>query len=128
MSASAQQVTQLALPSGAIAPLVIGICIVLVLVGGVWIGVRRREPPVPPGERPRARAWQTREEHDRGAPPDHGPGNQGDGTRSHESRRTEPDVMPADGRRRLPHEVHDSGVHAGKTPAHPRRHSGPNID
>ncbi|WP_051950840.1 DUF6479 family protein [Actinacidiphila yeochonensis] len=128
MSVSAQQMTQLALPDGAIAPLVIGICIVLVLIGGVWIGMRRREPPVPPGEHPRSGAWQTRQEHETGAPPDHGPGHQGDGARSHDARLTEPDVMPTDGRRRFPHEVHDSGVHAGRVPSHPRRHSGPNVD
>jgi len=102
--------------------------IVLVLIGAVWLGMRRREPPLPPGEHPRSGAWQTRQEHDVGAPPDHGPGHQGDGARTHESRLTEPEVMPTDGRRRFPHEVHDSGVHAGRVPSHPRRHSGPNVD
>ena len=130
MSVSEQHMTQLALPAGAVGPLVIGICIVIVLVAAVWFGMRRmgKEPAVPSGLRARSGAWQTRQEHDSGAPDDHGPGHQGDGHRTHDARGVEPDEMPRDGRRRLPHEVHDSGVRSGKVRSHPRRHSGPNID
>ncbi|WP_335978796.1 MULTISPECIES: DUF6479 family protein [Streptomycetaceae] len=130
MSLSEQHMVQLALPAGSIGPLVIGICIVIVLIAAVVFGMRRmgRDPRVPTGTRPRSGAWATRQEHDQGAPPDHGPGHQGDGRRTHDARKIEADEMPQDGRRRFPHEVHDSGVRAGRVPSHPRRHSGPNVD
>ncbi|SDO49971.1 DUF6479 family protein [Actinacidiphila guanduensis] len=129
MSLSEQYTTQLALPDRAVGPLIIGICIVIVLIGAVYVGMRRvgREPPLPRGRRPRAGAWQTRHEEFDG-PSDHGPGHQGEAARSHDSREVEPDVMPTDGRRRFPHEVHDAGVHAGRARTHGRRHSGPNVD
>jgi hypothetical protein len=113
-----------------IGPLVIGICIVLVLIAAVWLGMRRmgRDPAVPRGERPRSGSWQTRQEHDSGAPDDHGPGHQGVSARTHESRQPEPDEMPQDGRRRMPYEVHSSGVREGRERAHGKRHSGPNVD
>jgi hypothetical protein len=110
-------------------PMIIGVCIVLMLIGAVWIGMRRREPSITPGKRPREGAWQTRQEHDTGpAADDHGPGHQDSGPRSHESRQPRPDEMPQDGRRRLPHEISPSGVREGRVRTRPRRHSGPNVD
>ncbi|WP_329137856.1 DUF6479 family protein [Streptomyces sp. NBC_01476] len=113
-----------------IGPMVIGVCIVIVLIAAVWLGMRRmgRGPAVPRGPRPRSGAWQTRQEHDSGAPDDHGPGHQESTARTHESRQPEPDEMPQDGRRRLPYEVHSSGVRAGRERTHGKRHSGPNVD
>ncbi|MEW1866422.1 MULTISPECIES: DUF6479 family protein [unclassified Streptomyces] len=130
MSLSEQHMVQLALPAGSIGPLVIGICIVIVLIAAVVFGMRRvgRGPAVPRGRRPRSGAWETRQEYDSGAPPDHGPGHQGDGHRSHDERRIEPDEMPRDGRRRLPHEVHASGVRGGRVRSHTQRHGGHNVD
>ncbi|WP_399129940.1 DUF6479 family protein [Actinacidiphila sp. ITFR-21] len=114
----------------AIGPLVIGICMVIVLILAVWLGMRRvgRGPRVPRGERPRSGAWQTRQEHDTGAPADHGPGHQESTARTHESRQPVPDEMPRDGRRRMPYEVRSSGVRGGRERVHPKRHSGPNVD
>lgn len=124
-----QAAAEIAGPSaGSIAPLVLGIIVVAVLITAVWVGIRRHEPPVPKGPRPRSGAWATRQEHDHGAPPDHGPGHQGEGPRTHESREPEPHEMPRDGRRRMPYEVRDTGVRGGKTRTRPRRHSGPNVD
>ena len=113
-----------------IGPLVFGICMVALLIAAVWFGRRRseREPKVPRGTRHRSGAWQTPGESQNGGADDHGPGFQGEGARSHESRGTEPDEMPRDGRRRFPHEVNPSGVHAGRVRTHPRRHGGHNVD
>jgi hypothetical protein len=131
MSLSQSAAVLLAGPdAGAIGPLVIGIAIVCMLIGAVWFGMRRvgKEPPLPRGTRPRAGAWHTRQEYDTGSPPDHGPGHQDEGPRTHESREPRPDEMPQDGRRRMPYEVRDAGVHGGKERTRPRRHSGPNVD
>ncbi|WP_405589341.1 DUF6479 family protein [Streptomyces sp. NBC_01190] len=113
-----------------IGPLILGILIVIVLILGVWLGIRRvgRGPGVPRGKRARSGAWQTRQEHDTGAPDDHGPGHQEPGPRTHESRQPEPDEMPRDGRRRLPYEVHSSGVKGGRLRTRPKRHGGHNVD
>lgn len=133
MSAYAQHDVQLAITNDflvGIGPLVIGIIIVGLLIAAVWFGRRRseREPEVPRGTRARSGAWQTPREGENGGAEDHGPGHQGSTARSHEARGLEPDEVPQDGRRRLPHELHHSGVHAGRIRTHPRRHSGPNLD
>ncbi|HEY5836834.1 DUF6479 family protein [Streptomyces sp.] len=113
-----------------IGPLVIGVCIVIVLIAAVWLGMRRvgRDPAVPRGTRPRSGAWQTRQEHETGAPEGHGPGHQDSGPRTHESRQPVPDEVPRDGRRRFPHELRPYGVREGRIRTTPRRHSGPNLD
>lgn len=112
-----------------IGPIVIGVCIVLLLIGAVWWGMRQRKPVPPREARPRQGAWQTRQEHDTGTVgEDHGPGHQDSGPRSHESRQPRPAEMPRDGRRRFPHEISDSGVREGRVRTTPRRHSGPNVD
>jgi hypothetical protein len=133
MSAYDHPAVQLAsnnLQLGSIGPLIIGICIVIVLILAVWLGIRRlgRGPAVPPGGQPRSGAWATRQEHDTGAPEDHGPGHQESGARTHESRRSQPYPMPQDGRRRMPYEVRSSGVRSGRDGAQPKRHSGRNVD
>ncbi|WP_328912674.1 MULTISPECIES: DUF6479 family protein [unclassified Streptomyces] len=133
MSLYAHHAVQLAVTNDflvGIGPLVIGLCIVGLLITAVWFGRRRsRHQPGPPeGTRPRSGAWQTRQEHDAGAPPDHGPGHQGKTPRSHESHEPQPEEVPRDGRRRLPHELHSSGVREGPFRTKPRRHSGPNTD
>jgi len=111
-------------------PLIIGICIVALLIAAVGYGIWRssREPEVPKGKRARSGAWQTPSEARDGGAEDHGAGHQGEGRRSHEARGIEPDEVPQDGRRRLPHELGSSGVHAGRPRTRGRRHSGPNID
>lgn len=116
--------------SGSIGPLILGIVVVIVLIAAVWMGIQRvgREPPLPRGKRPRSGAWSTRQEHDAGAPEDHGPGHQDENPRTHELREPQPDEMPQDGRRRMPYEVRDAGVRGGKERTRPRRHSGPNVD
>jgi hypothetical protein len=114
-----------------IGPMVIGICIVALLIVAVWFGRRRsaREPRPTLDSKPRSGAWSTRQEHESGgATADHGPGHQGEGPRTHESREPRPDEMPRDGRRRMPYEVRDAGVRGGKERTRPRRHSGPNVD
>jgi len=133
MSTEDPQTVQLAITHAflvGIGPLIIGICIVALLITAVWFGRRRSagEPEVPRGTRARSGAWQTPQEGQNGGADDHGAGYQGDGHRSHEARGLEPDEVPRDGRRRLPHELGHSGVHAGRIRTHPRRHSGPNID
>jgi hypothetical protein len=132
MSAYDQHTVQLAINDYlvGIGPLIIGICIVALLIAAVWFGRKRiaGEPPVPRDRGPRAGAWQTREEHDRGAPEDHGPGHQDSPPRTHESRQPVPDEVPRDGRRRYPHEISPYGVRQGRVRTRPRRHSGPNID
>ncbi|MFC4031009.1 DUF6479 family protein [Streptomyces polygonati] len=114
----------------AIGPAILGVGIVIVLIWAVRLGIRRhgRGPGVPRGSRPRSGAWQTRQEHESGAPEDHGPGHQPPDLRTHESRQPEPDEMPRDGRRRLPYEVRSSGVRGGRERTHGKRHSGPNVD
>jgi len=113
-----------------IGPMIIGVCIVIMLIAAVWLGIRRigRDPALPRGEQPRSGAWQTRQEHDTGAPADHGSGHQGSTARTHESRQPIPDEMPQDGRRRMPYEVRGSGVTGGRVRTTPKRHSGPNVD
>lgn len=132
MSAYDPQGLQLALNDHLVGlgPLIIGICIVGLLIAAVWYGIRRssREPQVPKGKRPRSGAWQTPTEARNGGAEDHGAGHQGDQRRSHEARGIEPDEVPRDGRRRFPHELDPSGVHAGRPRSHGKRHSGPNVD
>ena len=135
MSVFDQHAVQLAVTNDylvGIGPLVIGICIVGLLIAAVWFGRRRSagEPPVPPGPHARSGAWQAPDEQppEEGEVSDHGPGHQGEGVRSHESRQPVPNEVPRDGRRRLPHEIDHSGVSQGRERTRPRRHSGPNID
>ncbi|MYS22670.1 hypothetical protein GA0115240_14328 [Streptomyces sp. DvalAA-14] len=132
MSAFAHPAVQLALQDYevAIVPAILGVIIVIVLILAVRLGIKRhgRGPGVPRGLRPRSGAWQTRREHEVGAPEDHGPGHQPPDRRTHESRQPEPDEMPQDGRRRLPYEVRSSGVRGGRVRTRPKRHSGPNVD
>jgi hypothetical protein len=95
-----------------IAPLVVGIVVVGLLIAAVTLGFRRREKdPRPDREhpQPRAGAWQTRQEHDRGAPADHGPGHQEGQRHDYESQRREPDPIPRDGMRHLPHALKGFG-------------------
>jgi hypothetical protein len=134
MSAYDHSAVQLALNDYlvGIGPLVIGICIVALLIAAVWFGRRRSEgePPVPRGKRARSGAWQSPHEPPPadGEVPDHGPGHQEEGPRSHEARQPVPDDMPQDGRRRLPHEISPFGVRQGRTRTTRRRHSGGNWD
>jgi hypothetical protein len=132
MSAYEPRTVQLALNDYlvGIGPLVIGVCIVGLLIAAVWFGRRRsaNEPRPTLEPKPRSGAWSTRQEHETGATPDHGPGHQDQGPRTHESREPRPDEMPRDGRRRMPYEVRDAGVYGGKERTRPRRHSGPNVD
>ncbi|MDJ1134366.1 DUF6479 family protein [Streptomyces iconiensis] len=85
-------------------PLVVGLVVVGVLIAAVWLGirVRRREPPVPPPEeQPKL--------------PDEGPVDE-----IMENR--EPDELPQDGVRRLPHVgVHDN-ADRDKHPGEPAEH------
>ncbi|MET8679152.1 DUF6479 family protein [Streptomyces sp. NPDC004647] len=94
-----------------IAPLVVGLVVVAVLTAAVIVGlrIRDREPRVSPEPQPRSGAWQTRDEQDHETPPDHGPGHQD--TPRHELREPrEPDEVPHDGVRRMPHELHTHGT------------------
>jgi hypothetical protein len=133
MSTQDPQTVQLAITHDflvGIGPLIIGICIVALLITSVWFGRRRSadQRDVPHGTRARSAAWQTPQKGRNGGADDHGAGYQGDGHRTHESREIESDEVPRDGRRRLPHEMGDAGVHAGRPRTRPRRHSGPNVD
>jgi hypothetical protein len=95
-----------------IAPLVVGIVVVGVLIAAVTLGFRRREKDPRPDKdhpQPRAGAWQTRQEYDEGAPPDHGPGHQEGERHDYETQRREPDPIPRDGMRRLPHALKGFG-------------------
>jgi hypothetical protein len=94
-----------------IAPLLVGIVVVALLIGSVEIGRRRRAREPFPEQRPQERsgAWQTREELERGAPPDHGPGHQESVRHGYETQRREPDPLPRDGMRRLPHALKGFG-------------------
>ncbi|WP_461008590.1 DUF6479 family protein [Streptomyces capparidis] len=60
-----------------IGPLVVGVLFVIALMvaRALYIRRKRQEPPVPASQ-PRRGAWETRDEVDHGAPPDHGPGHQ----------------------------------------------------
>jgi hypothetical protein len=93
-----------------IAPLVVGIFLVGILVGAVSLGLwaRSKEPPPEQKPQPRAGAWQKREEHEEGAPPDHGPGHQ-DGERHSLTETRETDEWVQDGTRRLPHSMKGFG-------------------
>ncbi|MGP4003271.1 DUF6479 family protein [Streptomyces sp. 8N706] len=91
-----------------IAPLVVGIIVVLLLIGAVWLGyrVRSREPDPPQEPQPRGGAWETAQEHLSGrAPEDHGPGHQ-DLARplTDVSEHREPQDVPHDGVRHMPYE------------------------
>jgi hypothetical protein len=82
-----------------IAPFVIGLALVAVLIGAVWLGIRvkKREPAAPrPEEQPRAPER------------DHPPGE------VQEIR--EPDELPQDGVRRTPHQLRGHG-NSGSRPA-----------
>ncbi|MFF3767985.1 DUF6479 family protein [Streptomyces sp. NPDC001922] len=91
-----------------IAPLVVGIIVVLLLIGAVWLGyrVRSREPDPPQQPQPRGGAWETQVEHRSGeAPPNHGPGHQDVARpRTDVSEYREGDEVPRDGVRRMPYE------------------------
>jgi hypothetical protein len=85
-----------------IAPFLIGLVVVAILIGAVWLGIRvkKREPAAPrPEEQPRAPQR------------DHPPGE------VQEVR--EPDEMPQDGVRRTPHQLGGQGQHgnSGTRPA-----------
>lgn len=94
-----------------IAPLVVGIVVVALLIAAVAFGLRRRAKEPVPEQRPqpRAGAWQTREEYDEGAPSDHGPGHQDSERHMYETQQREPDPLPRDGIRRLPHSLKGFG-------------------
>jgi hypothetical protein len=95
-----------------IAPLVVGLVVVAVLIAAVSLGFRRRDKDPRPDKdqlQPRAGAWQTREEFDEGAAPDHGPGHQEGEQHDYETQRREPDPIPRDGMRRLPHSLKGFG-------------------
>jgi hypothetical protein len=95
-----------------IAPLVVGIVVVGVLIAAVTLGLRRREKDPRPDQnhpQPRAGAWQTRQEHEWGAPADHGPGHQEGERHDYETQLREPDPIPRDGIRRLPHALKGFG-------------------
>ncbi|GHH39612.1 DUF6479 family protein [Streptomyces candidus] len=85
-----------------IAPFLVGLAVVAILIGAVWLGIRvkKREPAAPrPEEQPRAPQR------------DHPPGEM------QEVR--EPNEVPQDGVRRTPHQLGGNGGHgnAGTRPA-----------
>lgn len=96
-----------------IAPLVVGIVVVGVLIAAVTLGLRRREKDPSPDKdkrEPRSGAWQTRDEHEAGPlSTDHGPGHQEGEAHEYETQRREPDPIPRDGMRHLPHSLKGFG-------------------
>lgn len=99
-----------------IGPLVIGIFVVAILIGGVYISwrVREKEPPPPKDPGLRSGAWETREELGHETPPDHGPGHQDLPEGPHEIQEIrEPDEVPHNGKRRLPYELHGDSTGPG---------------
>ncbi|WP_326691471.1 MULTISPECIES: DUF6479 family protein [unclassified Streptomyces] len=84
-----------------IAPFAIGIVLVAALIGAVWLGIRIRNREVPPD-------------------PDSQPHLPKEGPTDEIMENREPDEMPRDGERRLPHVgVHDQGdreSHPGEPP------------
>ncbi|PWI41664.1 DUF6479 family protein [Streptomyces sp. ICBB 8177] len=86
--------------------LVFGGLAVIILIGAVVLGLRRREPPVPKEPQLRAGAWHTRQEYGEQTPPDHGPGHQ-DSLPHGPQEPPQPPPEVARGHRRRPHEFRD---------------------
>ncbi|MDX3230760.1 DUF6479 family protein [Streptomyces sp. ME19-01-6] len=93
-------------------PLVVGIVIVVLLIAAVWWGMRlrAREPAPPQGPQRRAGAWQAVGEPEGRARADgHGPGHQESARVGYVRENREPEELPRDGTRRLPHQLGGSG-------------------
>ncbi|MEU6345892.1 DUF6479 family protein [Streptomyces sp. NPDC046977] len=113
-----------------IVPLLVGVIVVGILVGAVVLGRRHRARQPAPAQRPqpRAGAWHTRDEHETGRSPDHGPGHQ-DGIRHGIRQRREPDEWSEPGFRRRQHSMkgfgnfgsHAAGDATEAPPQDPRR-------
>ncbi|MBB5939168.1 DUF6479 family protein [Streptomyces zagrosensis] len=102
-----------------IGPFVAGIAVAAVLILAVAYGLRRRdrEPPPPQEPQPRSGAWETADEHRTGrASADHGPGHQEGEAVGYITQNREPDEIPHEGRRMMPHEFKDHG-NEGTRPA-----------
>jgi hypothetical protein len=94
-----------------LAPFIVGLLVVALLIGAVWLGrrIRAREPRPSREPQQRSGAWQRRHESDDEARAhDHGPGHQ-DSERHELAEGREPDEVPRDGRRRLPYEIDTKG-------------------
>ncbi|MEU1667989.1 DUF6479 family protein [Streptomyces sparsogenes] len=93
-------------------PFVVGLVIVVLLIVAVWWGMRllARDSARPRDPQPRAGAWQAVDEpEDRARADGHGPGHQESARVGYVKENREPEEVPRDGARRLPHQLGGHG-------------------